>query len=106
MNNIKLDELKQLTKNDLDLFEQKRLEVISSFLDSFANSPAITQLEKIQKVIDDKIAFQVVNKDQTLFEKKRQELMISFFNSLSEDSDKDDLLNLQGSIENKLNTSN
>jgi len=102
MNNVKLNELKQLPINDLELFEQKRLEIIASFMDSFANSPAIAQLVKIQKVIDDKIAFHMIHKDQDLFEIKREEIMLSFFNSLSENSDKDDLLNLQDSIKIKL----
>jgi len=102
MNNIKLNELKQLSINDLELFEQKRLEIIASFMDSFSNSPSIAQLVRIQKVIDDKIAFQVANTDQSLFEKKRQEIVLSFFNSLSSESDKNELLNLQDSIEIKL----
>ncbi len=77
-----IDELMHLGKNDLELFEQKRLE-IAAFMDSFSSSPAIKELGVIQNNIDKKMSFHIVKNDPVLFEQKRQEIMTSFFNSFS-----------------------
>jgi len=97
-----IDELMHLGKNDLELFEQKRLELIAAFMDSFSSSPAIKELGQIQKNIDKKMSFHIVNNDPVLFEQKRQEIMTSFFNSFSSGTHKDSLSCIQKTIDNKI----
>lgn len=104
MTDFDFDELMHLAKSDLELFEQKRLEIIASFIDTFSYSPAIQRLVRIQKNIDEKMSFQVVNNDQELFEQKRQEILALFVNSFLPGLNQDALLSLQNTIEKKMKT--
>ena len=99
MSDFNLDELMHLAQSDLELFEQKRLEILASFMDSFAYSPAIKKLVRIQKTIDQQVSFQVVNNDPDLFEQKRQEIITAFINSVLPSEGQDDLLTIQKTID-------
>ena len=99
MSDFNLDELMNLAKSDLELFEQKRLEIIASFMDTLALSPDINHLKIIQKKIDQQVSFRIVNNDPELFKQKRQEILDSFINSVLPNEGQDELLTIQMKID-------
>jgi len=105
MTHIHLDELIHLANKDLELFEKKRLEIITSFMNSFSCSPAIKELNKIQKNINDKVEFHKL-KDSDVFEQERQDMIDSFIDTFSADMDKNALLSIQNKIDSKMNLAN
>ena len=90
-----------LAKTDIEFFEQKRLEIIASFMDSLASPSSHKKISENLKNIDQQMSFQVVNNDSELFEQKRKEIISSFFNYVISGSNQDGLLSLQNNIENK-----
>jgi len=104
MTDFNFDELIRIATCDLDLFEKKRVQLITSFMNTFSNSPDIGELEQIQKNIDNRVSFNMIENDPLLFEENRQEVINSFFNSLSSDENKHVLLNMQAALESKMNS--
>jgi len=94
-------ELKNLATTDLEQFERKRQEMIASFFNITENVPHIKRLERIQKNIDNQVAFHEVKDNPQHFEKKRKEIIVSFLDSFLSGSNKDILLGLQETIEKK-----
>lgn len=94
-------ELKNLATTDLKLFERKRQEMITSFFNTTENVPHIRRLERIQKNINNQVAFHEIKDNPQHFERKRKEIIVSFLDSFSSGSNKDILLGLQEAIEKK-----
>lgn len=90
-------ELKKLAVKDVELFETKLQEIIALFSKNTENPPHI---KRLQKSIDNQVYFQKINNNSQHFEQKRKEIIVSFMVYFSE-SNKDKLLGLQQSIEQK-----